>query len=271
MAPSVGRPRTRRSLATHKATSITTTRSASRATSSLAPLKLPTDVVEISDDDIHNDSQNDDGDGDSDDDVVLEKVVPAPRNTPFAEYGGYYSPTGGAVKPAKKKRKVVPAAAAITPKTPEQELQDTTALAARMFEQHASLVPEITSMYSQVAWCRLRGWPYWPGYVCSPQMLAVDADTMETFVPLMKTHYWIYFYHCNKSAAVPHSSVVPWDDQSKPYRDGYPTGGVNRTIGLAEAVDVAEKEYKLAADDRVAWVVTRVRKKVLIYCLLKSF
>ncbi|RHZ03328.1 hypothetical protein DYB31_006498 [Aphanomyces astaci] len=199
MAPSAGRPHTRRSLATHKATSITTTRSASRATSSLAPLKLPTDVVEISDDDTHNDSPNDDSDGDSDDDVVLEKVVPAPRNTPFAEYGGYYSPTGGAVKPAKKKRKVVPAAAAMTPKTPEQELQDTTALAARMFEQHASLVPEITSMYSQVAWCRLRGWPYWPGYVCSPQMLAVDADTMETFVPLMKTHYWIYFYHCNKS------------------------------------------------------------------------
>ncbi|ETV92280.1 hypothetical protein, variant [Aphanomyces invadans] len=182
-------------------------------------------------------------------------VIPAPANSPFSEYGGYYSPTGGAVR-RKKRKPAVPT----TLKTPEQELHDTAVLAARMFDQNAALSPEVKSMYSQVAWCRLRGWPYWPGYVCSPHMLAVDSETMEAFVPFMSTHYWIYFYGCNKSAAVPHSSVVPWDDASKPYREGYPSGGPHRAIGLADAVDLAE-EYKLPADERVAWVISRVKTK----------
>ncbi|ETV92276.1 hypothetical protein, variant 1 [Aphanomyces invadans] len=241
MMARVGRRHTRR-----PPLDATTVRSVRSLTASRAPIMLTSpagEVIEISSDD--------------DSDVVVDMVIPAPANSPFSEYGGYYSPTGGAVR-RKKRKPAVPT----TLKTPEQELHDTAVLAARMFDQNAALSPEVKSMYSQVAWCRLRGWPYWPGYVCSPHMLAVDSETMEAFVPFMSTHYWIYFYGCNKSAAVPHSSVVPWDDASKPYREGYPSGGPHRAIGLADAVDLAE-EYKLPADERVAWVISRVKTKVM--------
>ncbi|ETV92277.1 hypothetical protein, variant 2 [Aphanomyces invadans] len=249
MMARVGRRHTRR-----PPLDATTVRSVRSLTASRAPIMLTSpagEVIEISSDD--------------DSDVVVDMVIPAPANSPFSEYGGYYSPTGGAVR-RKKRKPAVPT----TLKTPEQELHDTAVLAARMFDQNAALSPEVKSMYSQVAWCRLRGWPYWPGYVCSPHMLAVDSETMEAFVPFMSTHYWIYFYGCNKrccttthstrTAAVPHSSVVPWDDASKPYREGYPSGGPHRAIGLADAVDLAE-EYKLPADERVAWVISRVKTK----------
>ncbi|CAK4071877.1 unnamed protein product [Aphanomyces euteiches] len=187
---------------------------------------------------------------DSDDDVVIEKVIPPPLDSPFAKYGGYYSPTKSKKRTPKKRK----------PKT-ELELMDTEALTASMLDKNSQLSPEVKGMYGQVAWCHLRGWPFWPGFVCNPLMLTVDRETMEQFIPLMATHYWIYFYNCNKSAAVPHRSVVPWDDTSKPYREGYPGKSLGRTDGLAEAVDLAEKEFRLAVDDRVAWVFNRIKKK----------
>ncbi|KAF0699531.1 Aste57867_9906 [Aphanomyces stellatus] len=191
----------------------------------------------------------DDGHESDDSDVVIEKVVAAPQNTLVGRYGGYYSPTRA--KRGPKKRKVLPKEVQVSK---EQ-------LGKLMLLKNDALSMEIRSMYGQVAWCHLRGWPYWPGYVCNPLMLTVDDETMKLFVPKIETHYWIYFYNCNKGAAVPHAAVVAWDDTSKPFREGYPRKGPNSTVGLWDAIALADKEFHLPANDRVAWVLKKISKK----------
>ncbi|KAF0695334.1 Aste57867_13845 [Aphanomyces stellatus] len=145
-------------------------------------------------------------------------------------------------------------------------------LADRLLEMSSKLGPDVTKMYGQVTWNLMRGFPYWPGYICNPNLLLNNEQSMKKFAPLVETHYWVYFYGTNNGAAVLHKNVVPYDDKALPYREGYPNtkpikkqkNSANRMAGFPEAVEIADSEHQLPLEARVSWVFKKVNTQDVV-------
>ncbi|CAK4500801.1 unnamed protein product [Aphanomyces euteiches] len=160
------------------------------------------------------------------------------------------------------------------------ELADGNGMAEQLLELNEKLPAEVKGMYGRVVWAQMRGYPYWPGYVCDPTMLTNDYESMKIFLPQIETHYWVYFYDSDNrwrlnsdmsmtglfSAAIPYTKVAPWEDTSKPYRTGYFPGLpankksklISQTAKMKPAIELAEREQQLPSENRIAWVLQKV-------------
>ncbi|ETV87469.1 hypothetical protein H257_01032 [Aphanomyces astaci] len=136
-------------------------------------------------------------------------------------------------------------------------------MSAQFLAKSDELMAQDKAMYGQVAWAKIRGYPYWPGYICDPKMLVNDYVSIQKFLPMMDTHFWVYFYQANNSAPVLRSQVALWEDTSKPYQDGFPSkkGKPLKNPKFDEAKDIAAVEFQLPIEKRVAWVVLKVLDK----------
>ncbi|RHY98182.1 hypothetical protein DYB26_013240, partial [Aphanomyces astaci] len=178
-----------------------------------------------------------------------------------SNHGDHDSDTVTTAKPTKSQPRKQPA----TKKPVDTSRWDDVfeSMAAQFLAKSDELMAQDKAMYGQVAWARIRGYPYWPGYICDPKMLVNDYVSIQKFLPMMDTHFWVYFYQANNSAPVLRSQVALWEDTSKPFQDGFPykKGKPLKNPKFDEAKDIAAVEFQLPIEKRVAWVVVKVLDK----------
>ncbi|RHY69890.1 hypothetical protein DYB34_005645 [Aphanomyces astaci] len=178
-----------------------------------------------------------------------------------SNHGDHDSDTVTTAKPTKSQPRKQPA----TKKPVDTSRWDDVfeSMSAQFLAKSDELMAQDKAMYGQVAWARIRGYPYWPGYICDPKMLVNDYVSIQKFLPMMDTHFWVYFYQANNSAPVLRSQVALWEDTSKPFQDGFPykKGKPLKNPKFDEAKDIAAVEFQLPIEKRVAWVVVKVLDK----------
>ncbi|RHY30722.1 hypothetical protein DYB32_004070 [Aphanomyces invadans] len=192
---------------------------------------IPTEGSDISQKNGHHDSNGDDITSVPQGDDEYESAKSASPNPPHNavdeklsangdQGGAEASDTESVPAKTKQPRKSTPAKKVAV----VAEWDDVAAsLSAQFLAKSSELVSQDKAMYGQVAWARIRGYPYWPGYICDPKMLVHDYVSMQKYLPLMDTHFWVYFYQTNNSAPVLRADIALWEDSSKPFHDGFPT------------------------------------------------